>query len=258
MHPETLDEKTKVILDKIKTSEIVADFYFGGGAARNKVLEPKAKGFYLPKGNKVLEPKAKGFYLPKGNKVLEPKAKGFYLAGGTALAIQLGHRRSIDLDWFKKGSFSAPGIKSILSGLGKTEVISEDKETLNCLLDGVKISFFQYNYKQLFPLIEFNGFKMADERDIAAMKLSAISSRGGKKDFIDLYFLLKKYSLKEIIGFFENKYNGIKYNNLHLLKSLTYFEDADNEPMPIMIMPVDWDDVKRFVANEANDILKCG
>ena len=182
--------------------------------------------------------------------------KDFYLAGGTALALQIGHRQSIDLDWFNKAVFSVPELKKDLSSLGKLEVISEDKETLNGLLDGIKISFFRYDYKQIFPLIGFNGLKIADERDIAAMKLDAISSRGSAKDFIDIYFLLQKYSLRELIGFFESKYSEIQYNKMHILKSLSYFEDADNEPMPIMLKQIDWNDVKDFILSKTNEFLK--
>jgi len=118
------------------------------------------------------------------------------MAGGTALAIQLGHRESID---------------------------------------GVKLSFFYYEYRLLFPLIDFENINLADARDISAMKIDAISSRGSKKDFIDIYFLMKKYGLPDIIDFFMEKYSEVKYNKLHILKSLNYFEDAEKEPELRMI-----------------------
>lgn len=95
-----------------------------------------------------------------------------------------------------------------------------------------------------------------DERDIAAMKIDAISSRGSKKDFIDIFFLLKKYSLEEIIEFFEKKYSEINYNKLHILKSLVYFADADNEPMPIMIQSIGWVEVKKDIEKKVNTWLK--
>lgn len=97
---------------------------------------------------------------------------------------------------------------------------------------------------------------LVEERDIAAMKIDAISSRGSKKDFIDIYFLLKKYLLEELIGFFEKKYNDIDYNKLHILKSLVYFEDADNESIPIMIQNIDWEDVKQIIREKVNELLK--
>ena len=182
-------------------------------------------------------------------------AGGFYLAGGTALAIQLGHRTSIDLDWFSAESFSNDGIKKTLSEIGEFELVGEEKGTIHGNLDGVKISFLHYGYKVLYLLVDYEGIKLADERDIAAMKIDAVSSRGSKKDFVDIYFLLEKYSLPELIGFFEKRYESIKYNKLHILKSLTYFEDAETEPMPIMIKNAAWGEIKKKITAEANKIL---
>lgn len=183
-------------------------------------------------------------------------ARDFYLAGGTGLALQLGHRLSVDLDWFSAKPFSAAKLKKELSRLGKLEVTGEEPGTLHGVLDGVKVSFFHYEYKLLFPFVDDDGIKIADARDIAAMKLDTISSRGSKKDFIDLYFLLQDYSLDDIIGFFEKKYSGIKYNKIHILKSLAYFENADREPMPIMLKRVGWNSVKKAIITAANEVLK--
>jgi hypothetical protein len=108
----------------------------------------------------------------------------------------------------------------------------------------------------LFPTIAFEGIQLADERDIAAMKLDAVSSRGSKKDFIDIYFLLKKYSLAELFDIFEKKYAAIKFNKLHILKSLSYFENAEQEPMPVMLESVPWEEVKKKIVMEAGQILK--
>jgi hypothetical protein len=160
---------------------------------------------------------------------------GFYLGGGTTLALELGHRQSIDLDWFARGDFSNGALKEKLAGLGKLAIIGEEDGTLNAVLDGVKLTFLCYRYPLLFPTVEFESVRLADERDIAAMKIDAASSRGSRKDFVDLYFLLKKYMLAELIDIFERKYEGIEYNKLHILKSLVYFEDAGNEP--ILIIP---------------------
>ena len=179
----------------------------------------------------------------------------FYLAGGTALAIQLGHRESIDLDWFCQDVFSNQTVKYELSELGDLQITSEEDGTVNGVLDDVKVSFFRYRYEPMFPLLDIDGVNLADERDIAAMKIDAMSSRGSKKDFIDIYFLLKKYSLEELIEFFEKKYHGIDYNKLHILKSLVYFVDADMEPMPKMIEKIDWEDVKNGIRKKVNALL---
>lgn len=183
-------------------------------------------------------------------------AENFYLAGGTALAIRLGHRRSIDLDFFSDKDWTSDEIKGELAGLGKFEVVSETTGTLHGLLDSVRLSFFCYRYALLFPPAPFGGLNLADQRDIAAMKISAISSRGSKKDFIDLFFLLKKYPLRDLFSFFEKKFQGINYNKLHLIKSLTYFDEAEEEPMPIMIEKIKWEEVKKIIQDEANKFLK--
>jgi len=183
-------------------------------------------------------------------------AREFYLAGGTGLALLLGHRESIDLDWFASEEFSNQKIKEQLSQLGEFTLSAEEEGTVHGVLDGVRVSFLHYPYFPLFPPAEFEGVQIADERDIAAMKIDAISSRGSKKDFIDLYFLLKKYPLAELLDFFERKYSHIKFNKLHLLKSISYFNDAEEDPMPIMLMPAEWKEMKKELFQSAKDFLK--
>ena len=120
-------------------------------------------------------------------------AKPFYLAGGTALALHFGHRISIDLDFFTPEIFSVAHVRDALSTLGAFVVTSQSEDgTLNGRLDDVSVSFFIYPYNNMYPLIPWSGISLADPRDIAAMKIDAVSSRGSKKDFIDLYFLLEK------------------------------------------------------------------
>ncbi|MBI4138295.1 MAG: nucleotidyl transferase AbiEii/AbiGii toxin family protein [Candidatus Wildermuthbacteria bacterium] len=179
----------------------------------------------------------------------------FYLAGRTALALELGHRKSEDLDWFSSSPFFGETIKKKLSELGELELTSEEDGTIHGLLDGVKVSFLRYDYGMLFPFIRFENANLADERDIAGMKIDAMSSRGSKKDFIDIYFLLEKYPLFELIGFFEKKYRNIQFNKLHIFKSLVFFEDAEAEPMPVMIREVDWEAVKQKIQTATNSIL---
>ena len=183
--------------------------------------------------------------------------KNFYLAGGTALALQLGHRKSIDLDLFSRKDFSIKELKIILSQMGRLKIYSEEERTLNANLNGVKISFLGYKYKMLFPLVKYGkDLKLASIQDIACMKIDAISNRGSKKDFIDFYFLLEKYSLKEILGFFDKKYSGIKYSQLHILKSLIYFQDAEEDPMPLMFESADWNEVKKELRKGVKEFVK--
>ena len=97
---------------------------------------------------------------------------------------------------------------------------------------------------------------LADERDIAAMKILAISDRGSKKDFVDLFVLLKTYSLDNILEFFNEKYKDYNYNMLHILKSLIYFFDADLDPEPIYINPINWVEIKKFIKNIIDEYIK--
>jgi hypothetical protein len=180
----------------------------------------------------------------------------FYLAGGTALAVHLGHRKYVDLDFFSQENFSTPELKRQLSDIGEIVLLGEADGTLHVTIDHVMVSFLHYGYGLLFPLVKFEGLSLADERDIAAMKLDAVSSRGSRKDFIDIYELLKKYTLAELIDLFEKKYAGIKYNMLHILKSLVYFDDAEGEPPPVMLFDANWDDMKQTISKAVSVFSK--
>jgi len=180
----------------------------------------------------------------------------FYLAGGTALALQFGHRISVDLDFFSKVDFKTQDIIENLKKLGHLEIDNQSETTINGSLNNVKISFFKLPYKLLFPSIQYNDVEVADARDIAAMKILAISSRGSKKDFVDLFFLLQKYSLAEMLDFFHQKYTDYDYNTLHILKSLIYFEDADLDAEPIYIVKTNWITVKDFITKIVDKYLR--
>ncbi len=182
--------------------------------------------------------------------------KKFYLAGGTALALQFGHRRSIDLDFFSRKKFSPENLKQELKKISKFKVQAEDEDTLEITLNQTKISFFYYPHKLIFPKIKFQNTKLADWRDIACMKINAISQRGSKKDFIDLYFILKKKSLMEILELFNKKYKNIDYNQLHILKSLSYFEQAEQEPEPVMLKTASWQMVKKDMLKKIKESIK--
>ncbi|NBV76857.1 hypothetical protein EBR66_01695 [bacterium] len=180
---------------------------------------------------------------------------GFYLAGGTALALQRGHRRSVDLDFFIHNDVLPERITEQLEKLGTLTVTQEEQKTINASLNDVKVSFISFPYPLLFPTKEWDGVSLADERDVAAMKLSAIAGRGAKKDFFDMNELLKTYSLEQMIHFFEQKFAGKNYNTLHILKSISYFVDADVEPDPIMLQKVSWDEVKSALSKEAHALV---
>jgi len=187
---------------------------------------------------------------------IAPIATPFYLAGGTALALLLGHRISVDLDFFSKDTFSVSSLVEKLNTLGNLKIEDQSEDTFNGSLDGVKISFFYYPYPLLFSVKKYDGISLADGRDIGAMKIQAISGRGSKKDFVDLFVLLKIYPLKELFDFFHKKYKKFNYNQLHILKSLSYFYDADTNPEPVYIHPISWNEIKKFIKNVVNEYLK--
>ena len=153
----------------------------------------------------------------------------FYLAGGTCLALQIGHRRSIDFDFFITDDFDTSTIINRLAQIGSYQRDNEEKNTINGSLNGVRISFFGYSYDIIDDFKTFNKIRLAGLKDIAAMKLEAIAGWGNKKDFIDLYFLLQQYTLEEIFSFHALKYGIGLSNQYHHLKSLVYFADAETE-----------------------------
>lgn len=179
----------------------------------------------------------------------------YYLAGGTALSLHFGHRFSDDLDFFSQKPAKPEVIRLALSSLGKLEIFQNEQGTFNGMLNGVKLSFFVYPYSLLNPVLEFDGTKVADVIDIACMKIDAISSRGTKRDFIDLYFICQKTKpIKDLLELYSKKYKEVKFNKLHIVKSLVYFNDAEDNAMPRMIEKVSWKEIKSFFIEKVNKI----
>lgn len=175
----------------------------------------------------------------------------FYLAGGTGLALQFGHRLSHDLDFFSKELFDE---EFLLQHIGRHEQLSDVSKgphTLHAVLHNSKVSFLGYDYPVLFPLERFEEVAIADPRDIACMKVSAIASRGTMRDFVDLYVAAERFSLRSLLQLFDRKYARTGYNKVHILKSLTFFEDAEKDSMPHLLVPLEWNAVKRFFEREA-------
>jgi nucleotidyltransferase AbiEii toxin of type IV toxin-antitoxin system len=179
----------------------------------------------------------------------------FYLAGGTALALQFGHRLSLDLDFFSPGHFNEDALLQQLQALTGFALASKAPYTLHATVDKTKVSFLGYAYPMLFPTNQFLDVAVADPRDIACMKVSAIASRGTKRDFVDLYVSAEHWGLKEILQLFDRKYTQAHYSMIHILKSLTFFADAEKDPMPHMLVSLDWDKVKQFFLMETPRLL---
>lgn len=180
--------------------------------------------------------------------------KNGYLAGGTALALQLGHRRSYDFDFFTTKKFDEEEfLKKLKKLLPSFQTERTGWKTLLGHLGKTKFSYFYYQYPLLFNPLKYGKINLADVRDIAAMKIAAVSDRGTKRDFIDLYYIFcvkKIISIDEAIRLYDLKFKTLRQNKIHVLKSLSYFEDADQDIMPKMIEPVNWRLVKKYFLTE--------
>ena len=180
--------------------------------------------------------------------------EGFYLAGGTALALQIGHRDSVDFDFFKHGAFDTLDLFERLLGsfsgwpLAK---VQDERNTLSVIAaESIKLSFMRYPYPLLRPLITTEHLDLADVADIGCMKLSAITGRGTMKDYVDLYFILHRISLNELLALCAVKLPQL--DRALILKALVYYDDLDMEPiMYTQDHPVTFEDVKKLLRAEA-------
>ena len=186
--------------------------------------------------------------------------KDAYLAGGTALALRLGHRISVDFDFFTRKKFREKIFIQKLSDLSIGFKLERSAlGTILGYLGKTRFSLFFYDYPLLARPEKFLNISIASVRDIASMKVAAISDRGTKRDFIDLYFILAKektFTLEEILNLYDKKFQVLRQNKLHLLKSLVYFEDAEKDKMPKMIKPANWKEVKKFFEKEVKNISR--
>ena len=170
----------------------------------------------------------------------------FYLAGGTGLALRFGHRLSRDLDFFAGQPFDGERLLQGMRGLPGFSLTATAPQTLHATVNETKVSFLGYPYPVLFPSSPYREVAVADPRDIACMKISAIASRGARRDFVDLYVAAQRFGLADLLRLFDRKYAQTRLSKLHILKSLTFFEGAEKEPIPHLLVPLDWDEVKRF------------
>ena len=183
--------------------------------------------------------------------------KDAYLAGGTAAALQLGHRISVDFDFFTTKEFVPKVFSAELSKLGSFNEEQADKGTVSGKFKGIRFSLFIYKYPLIFSPLKYLSLSMADIRDIAAMKIDAVATRGAKRDFMDLYFICKSdYGLAELLNFYDKKYGELASNLIHIQKSLVFFNDAEPDEMPSMLRQVMWNDVKKYFENEVKKLIK--
>lgn len=176
--------------------------------------------------------------------------KKAYLAGGTALALQLGHRISVDLDFFTQEEIDENVVASSLSQLSEFTESQREWRTVLGTIGKTKFSIFYYKHKLIDSLLPFEGIMLASKKDIAAMKIHAISDRGTKRDFIDVYLLAKEFTIEEMLDFYDQKYGVLDDKLYMILKSLDYFVDADRQVMPEMLIPIDWKEIKEYFRRE--------
>jgi len=174
----------------------------------------------------------------------------FYLAGGTSLALQLGHRKSDDLDFFSEYEFDSELlIQAVLKLRGRID--SESSGTIHAFLSGIRVSFFHYSYPLIKKPMVIGNIKVALTEDVACMKVIAIGQRAEKKDFFDMYEILKTFPPSSIREMVIEKYGEQRINCYHIVKSFFYFEEADRSFDPVSLNNTSWQQVKDyFIKNE--------
>lgn len=198
----------------------------------------------LYKSSTILSPKT--FQLIQKLQKL-PELENFYLVGGTALALQIGHRNSVDIDLFTQSDFNGDDILSALAHTYDVKEIFRRENTVICLVDNIKTDFIRHAYPNIKPSVTEDGITLLGKEDIAAMKLHAIVQSGKRlKDFIDIHFLLQYFSMREMIGFFERKY---KYSNsMVAMKAVNFFDDIDeNIDPPKLLKPLLLKQIKKRI-----------
>jgi len=182
-----------------------------------------------------------------------PEFSRLRLVGGTSLALQMGHRKSVDIDLFGILDADDLAVSNSLRDFNSITIIQRSENISIYSIEGIKVDIVNYTYPWLETVKQEDGIRLAHMKDIAAMKLSAICGRGTKKDFVDISFLLSTFSLKQMIEFYLQKYyDGSEFL---VLKSLTYFEDADGELDPVMLKKMNWEETKRLLTKHLEDYI---
>jgi len=184
----------------------------------------------------------------------------FYLGGGTALALQLGHRTSVDFDFYAPRKFDNQQMAQTINRLFPgTDITPEQPEnTLRLDVMGTEVSAFYYPYPLLEPLVDYGSVSLASLTDIAAMKTAAVVQRARQRDFYDIYYLIKELGMEKIITATYKKFPWYEENNVVVFTSLTYFTDADKDPeaerVKVFDTSLDWDHVKNFIKSSVSHL----
>jgi predicted nucleotidyltransferase component of viral defense system len=177
----------------------------------------------------------------------------FSLKGGTALALQMGHRISVDLDFFGNKEFSPDEIVDLLQDLKPLTMISQRKNILILNVQNVKVDFVNYRYPLIADLIREGSIRLHAPEDIAAMMLAAIAGRGRKRDFYDIHFLFSLFTLRQMMDYYNRKFED--GSEMMVARSLTFFEDADLDEMPNLVGElVPWPNVRHRILQEVRSL----
>jgi hypothetical protein len=182
--------------------------------------------------------------------------KHFYLAGGTALALQLGHRLSIDLDFFSPTEdipTIRPSLETTLTSFDAT-LADSAWGNLVYIAKGVRLGFYGYGHPLLNAVVEKESLRLASIEDIALMKLDTLLARAARKDFYDLYFICQRLPLKLLLELAPRKYPSIRDFEAQVIKRLVYFENAEDEADPPLLESVTWQAVKEYFILQAKQI----
>lgn len=184
-------------------------------------------------------------------------AHQFVLAGGTAVALHLGHRKSVDFDFFAKRPFSTDKLFREVKSTGlEIRTLQEEKGTLTVTADGVKVSFFHSPYPFMEKNAVFIGVPVAGLIDIASMKILAITQRGAKRDFVDLYFMLQDIPFAKMARNMIERFGHSRVNPVVVGKALVYFHDAESDPEPeYLTKKKDWKTIKKFFIDHVQQFV---
>jgi len=177
----------------------------------------------------------------------------YRLVGGTSLALQFGHRKSIDLDFFGNVLIDKIDLIQTLTGFGTVRQTIKSPRIQSFFINDIKVDIVHYPYDWLDAAITLDNIRFASIQDIAPMKLSAITNRGTKKYFVDLYLLLNHLSLNEMLTLYHQKYP--QNSDFFVLRSLTYFEDAEHNADPEMLTEYNWQTIKEKIIKEVSRIV---
>ncbi len=199
----------------------------------------------------VVTPKMQRLFIHIG---AQPFSQRFYLAGGTALSLQIGHRRSVDFDFFSAtDEVNERTRNEIIAGLASfpMQVIESVGGNLLLLVDNIRVGFFGYGYPLVDELVRCENALLASQVDIGLMKCDALISRGSRKDFYDLFFISQLISLEDLFHFGEKKYSLFRDFPLMVLESMTVFDNADRDVQPELFVNIPWEQVKQFFIEQA-------